>query len=119
MKKARLETIQRSLKSTGKAPIDNRGKHNTRPKKISDEVKKAMYDHINSFKGQACHYSLKKSDTIYLAKELSIKNMGKMFCQENPYEPHKQMYKLYSTIFKSKGNISFGYPRKDTCLTCT
>lgn len=114
--KRRLATIQESLKTTGKAPEDKRGRHSNRPHRLDEQVKSAMYEHINSFKGRASHYSLKKSTKIYLPEELSIKKMYDMFLENNPNT--RASYECYRTVFNTKFNISFGYPRKDTCSTC-
>ena len=42
-----------------------------------------------------------------------------MYCmfKEN-YPLEKCSYESYCKIFNSKFNISFGYPRKDTCSFC-
>ncbi|CAH1105677.1 unnamed protein product [Psylliodes chrysocephalus] len=42
--------------------------------------------------------------------------MFNMFWQQNPEK--KVSYETYRTIFVTKFNISFGYPRTDTCSSC-
>ena len=37
IKKKRLQTIQRSVNNSGKAPTDGRGKHGSHPHKLSEE----------------------------------------------------------------------------------
>lgn len=69
----RVQTLQEGLKSTGKAPTDNRGKHENRPNKIPSEVTDSIVEHIKSFKTRSSHYSLAKSKKLYLPEELNVK----------------------------------------------
>lgn len=112
----RLQTLQDSLKKTGKAPEDMRGKHASRPKKLSNEITESVISHIKSFKTRASHYSLAKSKKQYLPDELNIKKMHIMYKEKFPQ--HVISYEKYREIFNSKFNISFGYPRSDTCSFC-
>lgn len=114
--KKKLQILQRGLKKEGKAPRDGRGKHNVRPKKLSVETKSAIVGHIGSFKGRKGHYNLSESTKIYLPEELNIKKMFDMFCSQN--ENIQVSYETYRTIFSTEFNISFGFPRMDTCSTC-
>ena len=42
-----------------------------------------------------------------------------MYCMfKERYPLEKSSYESYHKIFNSKFNISFGYPRKDTCSFC-
>lgn len=86
IKKGRLENIQKKLKSTGAAPIDQRGRHNNRPHALTDEQKEKIMTHIKSFKGRASHYSLKESRRIYLPEDLSVQKMWRMFLEKHPEE---------------------------------
>lgn len=114
--KGKIEYLQRSLKTTGKAPVDLRGKHENH-KKIAADIKEKVFNHINSFKGRLSHYSLKDSKKMYLPEDLSIKKMYKMFIEENNNEKIVS-YEFYRHIFNTQFNIAFGYPRTDTCSTC-
>lgn len=69
----RVQTLQDGLKDTGKAPIDNRGRHKNRPNKIPAEVTDSVIGHIKSFKTRRSHYSLAKSKKRYLSEELNVK----------------------------------------------
>lgn len=51
--KKRLQTIQRSLKFSGLAPTDGRGKHGNRPHKLSTGTHDKVIEHIKSFKDQS------------------------------------------------------------------
>ncbi|CAF4833055.1 unnamed protein product [Pieris macdunnoughi] len=43
-----LETLKKSLQETGNAPLDMRGKHNNRPRKLTEDVKNKAMEHIRS-----------------------------------------------------------------------
>lgn len=52
----KIEYLVASLKKTGCAPVDKRGKHNSHVK-LNDNVKSLIRGHINSFKGKISIYS--------------------------------------------------------------
>ncbi|CAG9840815.1 unnamed protein product [Diabrotica balteata] len=54
----KLAVLQQSLKLTGDAPKDRRGKHTNRPHKLSIEAKSTIKSHIGSFRGRKSHYSM-------------------------------------------------------------
>lgn len=114
--KGKVEYLQKSFKTTGKAPVDLRGKHENH-KKIAPETKEKVFNHINSFKERLSHYSLTDSRKIYLPEDLTIKKMYQMFTEENSNEKLVS-YESYRHIFNTQFNIAFGYPRMDTCSTC-
>lgn len=116
IKKKKLSYIQNSLKLTGMFPKDKRGENKNHPRKFQPHVLRFVCDHIKSFKGRKSHYSMKDSKRIYLPEELNIKKMFKMFCEMHP--DVNVSYESYRRIFNTKFNISFGYPRTDTCSTC-
>lgn len=51
----KVEYLVASLKKTGCAPVDKRGKHNNHVK-LNDDVKSLIRGHINSFKGSVSFY---------------------------------------------------------------
>lgn len=116
IKSKKLEVLQKSLKFSGVAPKDKRGTHNTRPNKLSPDVRDCVIEHIKSFKGRQSHYSLKDSSKIYLPEDLNISKMHRMYLEKFPNFPTS--YESYRTIFMTTFNISFGYPRTDTCSIC-
>ncbi|CAH1964672.1 unnamed protein product [Acanthoscelides obtectus] len=116
IKKKKLEILQNSLKMTGVAPKDKRGENKTHPRKFDAHVLAAIYEHIKSFNGRKSHYSVKDSIKLFLPEDLNIKKMFKMFCELNP--SMKVSYESYRTVFNTKFNIAFGYPRTDTCCSC-
>lgn len=112
----RVRYVRESLAAHGKAPIDMRGKHDVRPHKLSDETKQMVKDFILSLKSRKSHYSLKDSRKLYLSDSLNITKLHNMYNEKNP--DHKMQYESFRCIFENDFNISFGYPRKDTCSTC-
>lgn len=113
--RGKIDYILKQLKTTGKVPKYKKGKHDNRPHKLSDIVVEAIRNHIKSFKGRESHYSKKDSTKTYLPSELNVAKMFKMFQEEND---HVCSLESYRTIFNNEFNISFGYPRTDTCSTC-
>ena len=65
---------------------DGRGKHRSRPHAISEELKKQVREHIESFPRRKSHYS--RADNRkweYLDEGLSISRMHLMYLEK--YEP--------------------------------
>lgn len=112
----RLQNIQQKLVKDGHVGEDCRGRHSNRPNKLDEETTNAVYTHIRSFKGRQSHYSLHKSKKIYLPEDLNVKKMFQMF--KELYPTKSISYESYRSIFVNKFNISFGYPRSDTCSHC-
>ena len=112
----RICTLRKSLSCTGHSPIDQRGKHKNRRHAMPPETIEKVHAHIKSLKGRTSHYSLHESSKIYLPEELSVKRLHSMYQEMNPDNPVS--YEYYRLIFTTKFNISFGYPRSDTCSNC-
>lgn len=114
--RGKVEFLQKSLKNEGKSPKDKRGAHSSKTNKLPDDTYNKMFNHINSFKGRVSHYSLHDTKKVYLPEELNVKKMFSMFKEKFPSV--KVSYESYRLMFNNKFNISFGYPRSDTCSTC-
>lgn len=112
--KKRLETIQKSLKMTGASPRDKRGTNEKKHTK-SKETIQAVVNHINSFKSRPSHYSINKTSKRYLPEELNVKKMYGMYVK---LKKPPVSYEFYRKIFNTRFNLSFGYPRSDTCSEC-
>ncbi|XP_044760901.1 uncharacterized protein LOC123318356 [Coccinella septempunctata] len=116
----RVQTLKRKLTFSGVVGDDKRGKHDNRPHKLSVETKTEVFDYIKALKGRKSHYSPKDSSKVYLPEELNIKKLHRMYIyyimSENP--DNLVGYTTFREIFEQNFNISFGYPRKDTCSTC-
>jgi len=113
----RVQTIRESLALTGQAPVDQRGKHRNRGKsKLSTDIYDAMNIFFSSLKGRKAHYCLKDTNKIYLPEHLNIKKLLALFLENNP--GMEISYEKFREHFTTNFNISFGYPRTDTCSTC-
>jgi len=67
-------------------------------------------------KGRKSHYSPKDSENIYFPEELNIKKLHTFYKDKHP--ENIVGYTTFRDIFEQKFNISFEYPRKDTCSVC-
>lgn len=114
--KGKIEYLQKNLKATGTSGNDMRGKHSSKHRKLCPETRDAIYNHINSFKTRLSHYSLHESKKKYLPETLNITKMFNLFKEK--YPTIKVSYVTYRQIFNTKFNLSFGYPRSDTCSAC-
>ncbi|KAF6033697.1 hypothetical protein EB796_007999 [Bugula neritina] len=108
--KEQLETIRKSLIETEHLPQDGRGRHDNRPHRLSDYAKQAVLDHIKTFT------LLKSYLGDYLLQELNTTRMRTLFQDAHP--PYDVSHETYHNLLYENFNISFGYPRKDTCSTC-
>ncbi|CAG4955320.1 unnamed protein product [Parnassius apollo] len=114
--KGKLEHLQKSLKMSGTAPSDKRGKSGSN-KRLDNNIKDLICNHIKSFKGRQSHYSLNDTKKEYVPEDLNIKKMYKLYL--DAYESQNHVcYETCRTIFNTEFNISFGYPRTDTCSAC-
>ncbi|KAL5239619.1 hypothetical protein ACI65C_007029 [Semiaphis heraclei] len=69
-------------KSRVDSPVDLRGKHMNRPKKIPEYLIFKIHSHIASFPKRSSHYSRSdNSNTQYLSSDLTISKMYKLFLQ--------------------------------------
>ena len=93
-----------------------RGKHSNRPRKLTADQNELVVNHIRSYKGRSSHYSHNKTTRVYITEELNITKTFERFREQSPASTTS--YESYRKIFNNKFNISFGYPRSDTCSTC-
>lgn len=122
IRKKRVELLGKRLCSGSLFTEDGRGKHKNRPQAISEEIKERIREHIQSFPRRQSHYSRRDNDRRnYLPENLSIAEMYRLYLAK--YEPQagdNPVVKdwLYRKIFNTDFNLSFGYPRSDTCQVC-
>lgn len=100
---------------------DSRGKHKSRPSKLSDEQKESVRTHIDIIPKYQSHYS--RADNLgktFLNCDMTIAELYKKFyvpwCEEQNIIPVKQS--AYRKIFCTEYNIGFKLPKSDTCKTC-
>jgi len=135
--KTAVDRIVKKLQNNIPSPTDNRGKHQNRPNKLPADIHFQINTHINSYPKRQSHYSrLNNSNTRYLSPDLSVAKLYRLFLQK--YEPDfwalynaelsegreiitmkpTVKYPYFAKYFASNFNISFAYPRSDTCQTC-
>ncbi|CAC5423890.1 unnamed protein product [Mytilus coruscus] len=96
---------------------DKRGRHVKR--KISDESKDRIRNHINSFPRIDSHYCRSSVKRQYLDPCLSIAKMYELYvltCNATGVIPEK--YHTYKNIFNLEFNLGFHTPKKDRCDHC-
>lgn len=127
--KKRLERVASHL-TTNITPVhDKRGRHSNRPNQISEDLKKQIHEHVNSFPKRISHYTRNRSTKYYLSSDLNISIMHDLYLEKFeadqhklkqeglPYKP-KISYDFYGRYFRENFNIRFGTARKDTCKKC-
>lgn len=100
---------------------DGRGRHKNHNKVITDEMKKSVIDHVNSYEPVDSHYVRKRSSIKYLDPSLSFSKMFKMYaewCDENNYNSRVQTVRQYKDIVNENLKIGFHVPKKDQCDLC-
>ncbi|CAG9773256.1 unnamed protein product [Ceutorhynchus assimilis] len=108
---------------------DKRGKHQNRPNKVPDEVVATVKNHIESFPARESHYSRNKNKKKFLPAELNVKKMYELYLEKYDFDQYsllknhqkikpKVTYDFYYRYFTQNYNLSFGYPRSDTCSSC-
>lgn len=112
----RLQSLKKNLCEFGDAKSDGRGKHKNRPHRLTDVTKLKVMEFIKSLKGRKSHYSIRDSSKVYLPEELNIAKLHRMYNESN--KENQVGYTTFREIFENNFNISFGFPRKDTCSTC-
>lgn len=122
--KKKIDLLQKSIKEGLSAPnLDKRGKHNNRPHKIDDQVIEYVKQHIAQFPADESHYSRTKNIyKKYLSPLLSISKLYKLYLEKCALDNVAENFYIkectYQNIFVSHFNLSFGYPKSDTCSTC-
>ncbi|XP_055522412.1 uncharacterized protein LOC129716601 [Wyeomyia smithii] len=98
---------------------DDRREFNTSHRSISNEHRKLIENHINSFPAYSSHYTRDKSSRRYLASDLNVAKMYQMYrdkcLTDNAWIPVH--YHTYRLIFNGM-NLGFRKPKLDTCGMC-
>lgn len=93
------------------------GKH--QKKVISEEDKKHVRDHINSFPRIPSHYCRADTNMDYLEAELSLSKMYELYLEKvRELEIPSVKEHMYRHIFNFEFNIGFFKPKKDQCDVC-
>jgi hypothetical protein len=95
---------------------DMSGKHGNRPQKMKPEILDAVQKHISSFPARRSHCTQRNNrEKVFLPENLNIRKMHQMFLADTG---KPCTCKLYYSVFCNEFNISFAYPRADTCSQC-
>jgi len=98
--------------------VDNRGKHGNH-KKINENDKEMIRNHIKMFPSVESHYSRAHSEKTYLNPDLSISQMYRLYvsyCKDLEIVALNEA--IYRKIFVEEFNMSFKKPNNDTCQQC-
>lgn len=134
--KSAIDRIVKKIKNHIPSPTDGRGKHLNRTNKLPVTVHFQINTHINNFPKRKSHYSRSDNSIVkYLSPNLSVAKLYRMYLEK--YEPNfwplyntanregreitmkpVVKYSYFANYFASNYNISFAYPRSDTCQTC-
>lgn len=112
-------TVHNKLSCLGISSEDSRGKHRTRPNRMTEEQKQKVKQHIESFKTVESHYCRKHSSKQYLPAGLSVAKMHMLYKNEcEKTENCAVSLKSYRQIFDYEYNLAFHKPLKDQCDLC-
>lgn len=68
--------------TSGLSGLDNRGKHDKRVNKISDDATNVIKQHINSFARVESHFCRKNTKKEYLSQELNLTQMYNYYAED-------------------------------------
>lgn len=74
-----VHTVCKKLENSVTILSDSRGRHTTRPNKISDDLKNNVCEHINNFPVVESHYNRENTKKQYLESTLTISKMHRLF----------------------------------------
>lgn len=98
--------------------IDRRGKHGNH-KKVSEEIKNKIRQHIDSIPRIEAHYCRANTTRQFIEGGKTLTDLHRDYlklCEEENVEYGN--YQLYSKIFNEEYNLSFHVPKKDQCESC-
>lgn len=115
---------------TGCSPTENRGGKRSNAK--YDELHQDVVEFMKTFAVRQPHYEGKRSTRQYLAPELNIEELYRLWCKKREFAdtsitpstststPKKAAASLafFKKIFYSKFNLGFGVPASDICSKC-
>lgn len=111
-----IKTIHRAQANNEFVIVDHRGIHQNRPKRVTDELKEQMLNHIHRFPKFETHYARRNYPSHYLHPDLSVERMFRKFQEHYPDVPNSKKW-LYREQFNAT-NLKFGCHKMDTCKRC-
>lgn len=116
-------TAMEKVKKAEEGLQDKRGRHSNRPNKMSVVTEASIKSHIELFPKVQSHYTRATSNRQYLAENLNISKMYRMytewFKEQNYNDVVMATKRQYETVFNTQFNFSFFKPKKDQCLSCS
>lgn len=107
-----------NLDSEGVLKPLQQGKHKNH-QKISEELKKGVLDHIDSFPRIESHYLRAQTQREFIDGGLTIADMYRLYVIHQEQNEKEYVHKhVYYDLFNNKRNISFFIPKKDQCTMC-
>lgn len=112
-----VETLAKLRKKGESTYIEKRG--GTKTVKYTDEDRKLIQDHINSFPRDVSHYTRTRSgEREFLSSDLTVSKMYEAFRISHPHKSNIK-HRYYSSVWKTDfPSLSFRPPRMDTCKDC-
>ncbi|KAJ8966819.1 hypothetical protein NQ314_003281 [Rhamnusium bicolor] len=113
------ETSSGECQGASTPKSDQRGNHQNRANKVSEESHENVKSHINSIPKYTRHYSHQKNlEKFYIDHDLSISALYHDYylewCNNKAIDPVKENYRR---VFCNEYNIGFKLPKTDTCKT--
>lgn len=114
--KFRILNLCEKFIMNGKSPKEKRG--GDRKKVRYGSKRKSVKKFIEALEACESHYGRDKSKRVYLASNLNISKLWKMY-NTKANENLKVQYKFFYEIFTTQYNIGFSSPATDACTSCT
>lgn len=115
-----LRTViaKKNVANGGMLSGDLRGKHGNH-RKIPEEIKESVRQHINLIPRIESHYRRRNSTREYIEGGNTIAELHRDYVADRKKKqlPYAN-YLMYNYIFNNEFNISFFVPKKDQCETC-
>lgn len=115
-----MTEIFKLLKKTnfGAVTDDQRGKHKNH-RRIDDNIKQGVRDHINSIPKVESHYLRAQTSKEFIDGGKTLVGLHKDYENQCILDQKPSAnYHMYSDIFNREYNISFFRPKKDQCSLC-
>lgn len=112
----RVEGVSKRFGETRTMPQENRG--GDRKAFLFASRREAVQNFVKKFQPLESHYSRDKvKQRVYLAPELNIKKMWRMY-EDEALPGFEVSLGFFRKVFNTSFNIGFGSPRKDVCSDC-
>ena len=117
---AKINYVCDCIKKQDTPGQDKRGKHQTRPNKISDERRKGVLNFIDNIPKYRSHYTRRHNpNRHYMSPDLTQKKLFDLYVEKNVSLAQEPVtFRMFQEIFATERNYHFGQPSLDTCKTC-